>query len=356
MGSENKPAFIEIARILIIFLVVLLHSTNLATSKYGNTATTNFISTATLFAVPLFFMVSAFLLAIQDRDPNYSVDIKKFWQSRLHTLVLPFLVWNVIYMLVEKNLFDSPIVSFSTLFNLATGYDQLFLIFVLLQCFVVYSLIANKFSEKLVRNCLILFALTSIAFYGLSSYLLWTHVLHGSLWYGKLIIPWGIFFFWGIWLGYNRTGLERVSQYRFYSLFAAIIALIPYLLSHSFQLYAFGGIYVAYFVISALPFQFLAASALLGFLYHWEPSIQSNKRAMAVASWGKYVFAVFVSYLAFLYYFNQGWTLVFPNAGAISQITAETLFTFFITFVFVFVCSKPRLSPLNRVLFGGRGK
>jgi len=359
LSSKKRLAFIEIARVLCIFLVVLLHSTDLVTQKYGYTPVTNFISTATLFVVPAFFMISAFLLAIRHRDPNYSVDTKKFWQSRLHTLVLPFLVWNVIYMLVLKNLFDVPILSFSTVFNLATGYIHLYFVFVLLQCLVIYSIIANKFTEKLVRNCLILFALVSIAFYGLSSYLLCTPVLHGTFFewtYGKLILPWGIFFFWGIWLGYKPAALERVSQYRFYFFAAAIIALIPYLLSHSLQLYTFGGIYVGYFVITGLPFQFLAANALLGFLYHWEPSIQSNKKTMAVAKWGKYMFGVFIAHLAFLYYFNQGWTLLFPEVGAFWQITIETIFTFFITLAFVFICSKPRLSPLNRVLFGGRGK
>jgi fucose 4-O-acetylase-like acetyltransferase len=99
----------------------------MVTGKYGYTPATMLISTATRFVVPVFFMISAFLLAIRHRDPNYSVDAKKYWQSRLQTLVLPFLVWNVIYMLVEKDLWDVPIVSPSTAFNLATGYFNCFL-------------------------------------------------------------------------------------------------------------------------------------------------------------------------------------------------------------------------------------
>ncbi|MDD1758037.1 MAG: acyltransferase, partial [Methanotrichaceae archaeon] len=358
VGAKNKLAFIEIARVLCIFLVVLLHSVDMVTGKYGYTSVTILISTVTRFVVPVFFTISAFLLAIRHRNPNYSIDTNKFWRSRLQTLVLPFLVWNVIYMLVEKDLWDVPILSPSTAFNLATGYIQLFFIFVLLQCLAVYSIIANRFTEKLVRNCLILFVLASIAFYGLSSYLLWTQGSDGHFFewtYGKLIFPWGIFFFWGIWLGYKPQGIVRISRYRFIFLATAIIALIPYLWGTKLQLLVLGGISRDYFLITGLPFQFLAATAFLGFLYPLELSIQSNKTALALAGWGKYMFGVYVAHLALQYYIDQWWNQLFPEAEAFWQITIETFLAFFLTLAFVRLCSEPKLSLLNRVLFGGRG-
>jgi surface polysaccharide O-acyltransferase-like enzyme len=52
----------------------------------------------TSFAVPTFFLISGYLFF--NKDLNYSL-IKRKWNDRIKTLLIPYLIWNSIYILFQ---------------------------------------------------------------------------------------------------------------------------------------------------------------------------------------------------------------------------------------------------------------
>jgi len=58
-----------------------------------------------------------------------------------------------------------PIADVQTLLSLLTGYMHLYYVFVLLQFLVLYTLLCNHVNARTLLVCLILAALSSIAFY-----------------------------------------------------------------------------------------------------------------------------------------------------------------------------------------------
>ena len=90
MSSPRKLIFIEVARVLGILAVVFIHTFEQTVPDAQTTVFYQFISPLIRFVVPLFFIISGFVLGIHHRDPGYRVDVKSFWRRRLITLVIPF--------------------------------------------------------------------------------------------------------------------------------------------------------------------------------------------------------------------------------------------------------------------------
>ncbi|MEI6725898.1 MAG: acyltransferase, partial [Actinomycetes bacterium] len=70
-ARRQKLAYLEVARVVCIFAVVVAHATDLAASRSGPTGLTVFLSTAIRFVVPAFFMISGYLIGAKHRDPAY---------------------------------------------------------------------------------------------------------------------------------------------------------------------------------------------------------------------------------------------------------------------------------------------
>jgi len=89
---------LDFIRIICIFSVIMIHTTTKVLAISGNDLVnypfTLFLNQLTRFAVPIFFIISAFGLKL-----NYSYDFKYLpylWQ-RLSKLFLPYLFWTLIY-------------------------------------------------------------------------------------------------------------------------------------------------------------------------------------------------------------------------------------------------------------------
>jgi len=359
MALSPRFAFIEIARVACIFIVVLMHTNELAVVGASSTPLTLAISPAVRFVVPVFLMISGLLLGLRHRDPGYRVDARDFWGRRAQTLILPFFVWNIVYMFILVVIPGKPIFNAQTLFNVTTGYVHLYFVIVLLQCLALYTFLARFFSARALRVCVLLAALSSFAFYAISENLLWTLGPDERIFewcYGKLVFGWAVFFFWGVLLGYQAGALERLNQNRYWLLLAALGAYVPYWLETQSELVRLGALARDYFLLSGLLYQFIAANAFLAFFYGWEPHIPNNRFAKCLVGWGKYMFGVYVAHLAVLVYLVPLWNQLLPTVPLSIEIAVVTTLTFFITLAFVRLCSMPPFGFLGALLFGGRGK
>lgn len=95
--DRYKPAA-DALRILAILAVILIHTTTRTLEATGyalqETRFTLFLNQASRFAVPLFFMISGFVLEL-----NYHTKEKYliFLKKRLGRIIVPYIFWSVIY-------------------------------------------------------------------------------------------------------------------------------------------------------------------------------------------------------------------------------------------------------------------
>ncbi|MGN1318042.1 MAG: acyltransferase [Lachnospirales bacterium] len=100
---KEKSVGIDILRILSMICVVLLHSVSNGLRFNFDTNTwkcINILSSFATSAVPIFFMISGFL--ILESKNTYSIKYTIF--NRLPRLIIPLFVWSVIYIVVSANM------------------------------------------------------------------------------------------------------------------------------------------------------------------------------------------------------------------------------------------------------------
>ena len=89
---------IDFIRIICVFSVIMIHTTTkvlaFSVNDLAGHPFTLFLNQLSSFAVPIFFMISAFGLKL-----NYSADLKFFpyLKQRLSKILLPYLFWSFIY-------------------------------------------------------------------------------------------------------------------------------------------------------------------------------------------------------------------------------------------------------------------
>lgn len=90
---------VEFLRFPLIFAVIFIHSISMGGDSDILIVLRNLISnTICHIAVPLFFIISGYLFFINIDSFNYKIYIRKL-RGRFKTLVVPYLFWNLIFIL-----------------------------------------------------------------------------------------------------------------------------------------------------------------------------------------------------------------------------------------------------------------
>lgn len=91
----------------------------------------------------IFFFITAFVLAYSTGAVSRRLDVGRFWRRRYPLVVLPYLVWTVIYWLLVSELQAPGIPAPQGLFDdLATGWLQLYFLLVTMQIYLLFPLLA----------------------------------------------------------------------------------------------------------------------------------------------------------------------------------------------------------------------
>ncbi len=180
--------------------VVAWHSLNVMAMSQGRLARWAEVPAVLLtFAVPMFFIISGYLA---QKSPSTSDRTwLEFARSKISTILIPFLVWNMIYMLFFNFLWDWPIWTIKTLWYLLTGYIHLWFVFVLMQLFFLHKLLIRWPRGRGAEVVLAVAVVFSVCSYGLSTYLLmeYGNDNHFFEWhFGKISLVWAVFYFWGV--------------------------------------------------------------------------------------------------------------------------------------------------------------
>jgi surface polysaccharide O-acyltransferase-like enzyme len=97
-SSFTTLRWVDLIRVIGAFLVVMAH----VSYQGGGSALISSYFVVSRIAVPLFFMVSGYLLL--RKEESYG----DFFRKRALKVLVPFFIWSVIYMLWKREGFDSP--------------------------------------------------------------------------------------------------------------------------------------------------------------------------------------------------------------------------------------------------------
>jgi len=135
---------IDILRVISIFAVILIHTTSrtLETVHYDLQSTTwSFIlNQISRFAVPLFFLISGFVLELNSGSfTNYFTYLKK----RIHRIIIPYVFWSAVYYYFVYTHHSAGF--FATLLDGSSSY-QLYFIPSLLLLYLIFPLLHRMLS------------------------------------------------------------------------------------------------------------------------------------------------------------------------------------------------------------------
>lgn len=266
---------------------------------------------------------------------------------------------------VERDLHDSvphhsghAHSSWGTLWNMSTGYMHLYFVFVLLQFFLLYLLLHPYLKGRGLSLALILAALSSIVFYAVSEYLLWTGggSSHFFEWHwGKFSPAWALFFFWGVWLGDKPQLIEKISRHAGKLGLISLALFIVYVWEVNLEYEIFMEESRKYFLLSGLAFQFVCANFTIGAMWRLDKSSVKMAVIDYAVSTGKDTFGIYLSHIAVLMGLVAGWEAPGLPGALWPKLLVMPALAWIICDGLVRLCRLRGLGIFNRFLFGGRG-
>lgn len=221
---------IELTRGLAILAVVLIHITGypLRVFEPGSAGYIFYtlLNRGMQFAVPLFLLISALVLAFQMANKQ-EVNWLNFYQKRWNRAVVPFIVWTTLYLLLRILVIgDIPYYTVKQgllWYVFGKGFYHLYFLSVVIQLYVLFPLL-HKLWRTLKPSffmVLLIFAFLQVAFYWANKlYIYQIFPYTGSLVF-SYIFPIGL----GLWLGYNtECWTAWWKKYRFCLAAAVILA------------------------------------------------------------------------------------------------------------------------------------
>ena len=248
--TKNKiyDAGIDMLRIIAIFAVVMIHTTTreLELTHYDlvHQTATLFLNQASRFAVPLFFMISGFVLELSySNHQNYVSYIKK----RLGRIFIPYIIWTIIYYFFiytkhSGNFLDAVLTGSSSY--------QLYFIPALLIFYLIYPVVHRLYG--ILSNKWVVAVLFAVEMYLLN----YDYQFHGSpIYYPIAVFLFNYFVFLiGIIAARNREKLRKV-------------------INKAWPIFLIGAGYLAYFVFNEGRSNYLHSYNYLDFYSQWRPSI-----------------------------------------------------------------------------------
>jgi hypothetical protein len=140
---------------------------------------------------------------------------RRFFLKILRRLLIPLLAWNVAMFLADAGLVRP--FTWQSLFDLVTGFWQLYFLFVLVQLLILHRLVLGSIpSPRRLRVSLVAAALLSLAYYVAANLTLWTRGTSAGVFethLDKTFLPWFFYFVLGVWLRHDPAGLSTVAQH-----------------------------------------------------------------------------------------------------------------------------------------------
>lgn len=325
---QNKEQFqwIDTLRAIGAISVILLHSTVSLVNKFDLSTDwwiAHILNSITRFAVPIFLMISGVLLL----GRNYT--IKEFLTKRLVRVLLPFLLWSIVYF-VWKNNFSGEILSYGIAFfkQMKVGLEyHLWYVYMILGVYLFIPII-NTWVKNATKNEILYYLIIWFAV-----------ILIGLPIVNKLYSRIDLRYFTGF-LGYIILGY---FLYRFAKNYSKIGLAIIFLgstlatifLSYYYSLHqgAFAGLFYDYLS----PNVIIAASSL--FLLFKGSVIKSPLLSKIINISSKYSYGIYLSHV-FVFYLMGRLHLSIDFGNLFLNLISQTIICFALSLLITFAISK----------------
>ncbi|MCX8131258.1 MAG: acyltransferase [Clostridia bacterium] len=188
-------------RVIAAISVIIIH----VTAIYSSTSSFAYYSNQLVrYAVPIFILLSGFLLHFSNADRELSY--LNFLSKRFKKILIPYLVWSIIYILFENRSNLSSVyyksgflVESLTHIIRGTAYPHLYFVIIIIQMYLLYpflKVLLGKYPKALISSSFLL-----TLFFQTAVYMSLLKAVHLP----KFIIPYYIFF--PTWLFYFIFGM-----------------------------------------------------------------------------------------------------------------------------------------------------
>jgi len=163
-NMQNRLREIDFIRAFAALSVIAIHTTG----QYTNASRVALLwNTAMRYAVPLFIFLSGFVVYYSDNGKkNFSCTA--FWYRRLKKILIPYILWNAIYMIyfarhdlasITENI---PGLLYKLETNIITGLGtyHLYFILIIIQMYIIYPLLRVLAGRFMKATLLVSFAVT----------------------------------------------------------------------------------------------------------------------------------------------------------------------------------------------------
>ncbi len=335
--QKEKILYLEMIRIVAIFSVILLHCNSQFFTNSNIFGTniwwfTNVINAVSRFGVPLFFMISGYLLLTSTTADNLSL----FYNKRLLKILPPFLVWSFIYYCDNCITYHIPFRIQHLFLNFGT--QNIVYHFWYLYTILFFYLL-TPFIKKIINQCN-----KKELYFFLFLILLPTTI---SPFFNRLMQRWCFFFpmvidgYWGYFLlGYllGTFSITKKQQYLLYfiallCIFAAILGTHRTSSSSQIDIFYTGGYQYHAFIISAAIF-----------VCFKQINIKNKLLIHSITTLGNLSFGLYLCHVLII----EKLSILLPLSEIHTQIICYSLITFVVGYIIIYLISKIKI--LNKIL------
>ena len=337
--------YIDVMRVVASLFVVFMHAS--ATGLRTNVASHSDwfiltgISSIAFCAVPLFFMITGYVLTSSERTS----DVKVLFKERLPRLIVPLIFWSILYIIYEMiSLNEFSLVTFLKKIVLIVEKPvniSLWFMYLLVAMYLISPLLCsglkslNKQGEKLILGIIIIVELISILGIVAPSFssrylnieiLNYFNIFDGNL--ASFILGW--------YLGKTKKHFSSIAVW--------LTMLVTYgiIVAGTINLSSILGKYISTFQSQNSGLEILIASCI--FILIKQSKILDTQKIKSIAhKISDYTFPIYLMHSLILLLLAN--TIVVTSAGG---VIIETILVYFVALLIAFICSHiPFLSYLT---------
>jgi surface polysaccharide O-acyltransferase-like enzyme len=144
--TNERKVWPDLLRIVSIFMIVWLHYTCNIYNSFSTNHTWRYhllVNCLTTFAVPCFFMLSGYFVL------KKNTDVKFIYLHRLPRLVIPLIVWSIVYILVKKYIQHIDLPVFNTILHIpfSAQYGHVWFLYSLISCYLLVPLLGAAYKN-----------------------------------------------------------------------------------------------------------------------------------------------------------------------------------------------------------------
>lgn len=208
MKQNIRLQYVDSIRVIGMFSIILIHVTSIFLPSNSNAYILNQLSR---FGVPIFFILSGIALYY-----NYPIissnNLFKYYKKRFISIVIPYLLWILIYFIYEYRHNISDFFTVETIVKIIRsvfiGKRQLYFLIIMIQFYIIYPLLCKIISLNKYDNLIIIISFIITLYLNLASYLMrWNINItpFSDLRYLYLMMPsWLFYFIMGVYFIKNQ--------------------------------------------------------------------------------------------------------------------------------------------------------